>query len=396
MATNKTVKKHRGTLALLLGVLLMAAGGILLTRYGGRLEYILTAPAATQEGGELNAFYEDAQKQIAAIADSIEAGAVGARAQGMTLTAGESGSAEATVYAVGSGYFDVVHETLLSGRLISEADVKRKENVIVIDESVALSFFAGDDPLNGKVTLNGVEYEVAGIIKGGRRLGETDEHVAYIPITAASGNALAMQTVEIVAKTDDSTTGSAILMRDSLEAWRTGGSFYNYDKLTMGATMPLRWITLFVGAAFLLSLVARLNAAAWGRICYYAEQLKTRYARDMIGGKRAALSAGLCGVGGRGVSSGSVCDCAAVRLYGVGSGGRGGAEVRDQPLLVAQPHEFRCRSAGQPRILRDRDRTGASALGHDCVAARRSDEWHSVLLPEGRNAEHEQGKIRYF
>ena len=56
MATNKTVKKHRGTLALLLGVLLMAAGCILLTRYGGRLEYILTAPAATQEGGELNAF----------------------------------------------------------------------------------------------------------------------------------------------------------------------------------------------------------------------------------------------------------------------------------------------------------------------------------------------------
>lgn len=135
---------------------------------------------------------------------------------------------------MGSGYFDVVHETLLSGRLISEADVKRKENVIVIDESTALSFFAGDDPLNGKVTLNGVEYEVAGVIKGGRRLGETDEHVAYIPITAASGNALAMQTVEIVAKTNDSTTGSAILMRDSLEAWRTGGSFYNYDKLTMG------------------------------------------------------------------------------------------------------------------------------------------------------------------
>lgn len=82
------------------------------------------------------------------------------------LTAGESGSAEATVYAVGSGYFDVVHETLLSGRLISEADIKRKENVIVIDESTALSFFAGDDPLNGKVTLNGIEYEVAGVIKG--------------------------------------------------------------------------------------------------------------------------------------------------------------------------------------------------------------------------------------
>ena len=287
MATNK--KKHRGALALLLGVLLMAAGCILLTRYGGRLEYILTAPAVTQEGGELNAFYEDAQKQIAAIADSIEAGAVGARLQGATLTTDESDSVQATIYAVGSGYFDVVHETLLSGRLVSEADVKRKENVIVIDESTALSFFAGDDPLKGKVTLNGIEYEVAGVIKGGRRLGETDEHVAYIPITTASDNALTMQTVEIVAKTTDSTTGSAILMRDSLEAWQSGGSFYNYDKLTMGAMMPLRWIALFLGAALLLSLVARLNAAAWGRICYYADQLKTRYARDMFWSMAASV-----------------------------------------------------------------------------------------------------------
>lgn len=32
---------------------------------------------------------------------------------------------------------------------------------------------------------------------------------------------------------------------------------------------------------------------------------------------------------------------------------------------------------------------GASALGRHRGAARRSDEWHSVLLPEGRNAEYE-------
>ena len=288
MTTNK--KKHRGMLALVLGVLLMAAGGILLTQYGGRLEYILPAPAATQEGGELNTLYEDAQKQIAAIADSIEVGAVGARLQGTSLTMAESGSSmQTTIYAVGSGYFDVVHETLLNGRLVSEADVKRKENVIVIDESTALAFFAGDDPLGGKVTLDGTEYEVAGVIKGAKRLGETDGHVAYIPITAASENALTMQTVEIVAKTTDSTTGSAILMRDSLEAWQSGGSFYNYNKLTMGAAMPLRWIALFVGAALLLSLLSRLNAVSWGRICYYTDQLKTRYARDMFWGMAASV-----------------------------------------------------------------------------------------------------------
>ena len=95
-------KKRRGMLAVLLGLVLTVCGGALTLTVGGRLEYILPAPAATQEGGELNALYEEAQKQMASIADSITAGAVGARAQGVNLSA-EAQSAEATVYAVGSG-----------------------------------------------------------------------------------------------------------------------------------------------------------------------------------------------------------------------------------------------------------------------------------------------------
>ena len=280
-------KKRRGMLAVLLGLVLTVCGGAMALTVGGRLEYILPAPAATQEGGELNALYEEAQKQMASIADSITAGAVGARAQGVNLSA-EAQSAEATVYAVGSGYFDVTHETLLDGRLISEADVKRAENVVVIDERMALSFFAGNEPVGQTVTLSGLDYEVAGVIKAERRLGETNEHIAYIPITSASANALAMQTVEMIAKTADKTTGSAILMENTLKTWQPGGSFYNYDKLALGAAMPIRWAVLFAGVALLLSLLARLNAAAWGRVCLYADRLKTRYARDMLAGMIAS------------------------------------------------------------------------------------------------------------
>ena len=287
-------KKRRGMLALLLGLALTVCGGALLLLSGGRMEYILPAPTATQEGGELNALYEDAQKQLASIADSVTASAVGARAQGINLSA-EAQSAETTVYAVGSGYFDVVHETLLDGRLISEADVKRAENVIVIDESTALSFFAGVEPVGQTVTVDGLDYEVAGVMKANRRLGETDEHVAYIPITAASANAMAMQTVELIAKTADKTTGSAILMENTLKTWQSGGSFYNYNKLALGAVMPLRWVMLFAGVALLLSLLARLNAAAWGRVCDYADQLKTRYARDMLGGMIGSVLLALLG-----------------------------------------------------------------------------------------------------
>ena len=67
-------KKRRGMLAVLLGLVLTVCGGALTLTVGGRLEYILPAPAATQEGGELNALYEEAQKQMASIADSITRG----------------------------------------------------------------------------------------------------------------------------------------------------------------------------------------------------------------------------------------------------------------------------------------------------------------------------------
>ena len=58
-------KKRRGMLAVLVGLVLTVCGGALTLTVGGRLEYILPAPAATQEGGELNALYEEAQKRRA-------------------------------------------------------------------------------------------------------------------------------------------------------------------------------------------------------------------------------------------------------------------------------------------------------------------------------------------
>lgn len=287
-------RKHRGALIIALGAALLLAGALLLRDAGDGLQYILPAPQMTESGGELEALYEDGQKQLAGMADSFTDYAVGARLQQANLVSESGQSAQTAVYAVGEGYFDVMHETLRAGRYISAADVARGESAIVIDERTALAFFAGDDPLGQTVALDGHKYEVAGVIAAGRRLGERDEHVAYVPITTASRNGLQMDTVELNAH-GVSAVGSAILMEDTLSAWKRGGSFYSFGKLALGAAMPLRWALLFVGAAVLLSLLARLNAAAWGRVCHYARQLKTRYARSMIGGM--AASAVLCLLG---------------------------------------------------------------------------------------------------
>lgn len=287
-------RKHRGMLILLLGGVLMLLGACLLAGMDNLMQYVMPAPASTQEGGELEALYEEGQKQLEAMADALFSGAIGARKQSVSLAAENGQSVQAALYAVGVGYFDVLHETLQNGRLISEMDIEKAQDVIVLDESAALTLFAGDDPVGGRVTLEGQEYEVAGVIRGGRRIGELDEHIAYIPITAASRHALAMQTVEVTAHGTD-LVASAIQMEDTLSSWRPGGSFYSFGKRALGAVMPLRWVLLIGGGLVLLSLLARLNAFTWGRVCLYADRLKTRYARDMLGGMAASLAVCLLG-----------------------------------------------------------------------------------------------------
>ncbi len=278
---EKKGKKARcGRLLFLLGAVLMALGAVALLSIGDGLQYILPAPAVTQEGGELEALYEEAMEQLAGMGDVLTTSAVGARLQTVGFSGGGQ-SLEATLYAIGAGYFDVKHERLLQGRLISETDVRRAERVAVLDERALLKLFPGEDSIGQKVTIFGEEYEVVGVVGGGRRLGEVDEYVMYIPITAASEQAIAMQTFEIRAK-GTSAIGSAILMEDTLGAWESGGSFQNLNKLKLGAVMPLRWLLLFVGGSILLALLRRMNAWTWGRVCHFSDELRLKYAIHML------------------------------------------------------------------------------------------------------------------
>ena len=287
-------RKHPGVLAMLLGAVLMLAGALALRDAGDTLQYVFPAPAATQEGDELSALYRAGQEQLAAIGDSLTASAIAARSQGVPLSAQKGRSVTATLYAVGEGYFDVMHETLTDGRFVSGTDVSRADSIIVIDEKTALTLFPGLEPVGQELTLCGVTYEVAGVIRGGRRTGEADAQRAYIPITSAGKHALTMQTVACVAKAVQP-TGSAVLMEDTLRAWHPGGSFYSLAKLRMGAAMPLRWAILIAGVSLLLALLRRMNAVAMGRICHYAGELRLRYVRELAPGLAGSVL--LCALG---------------------------------------------------------------------------------------------------
>ena len=290
----KQKRRHPGAIVMLLGAVLMLAGALALWDAGDTLQYVFPAPTSTREGNELTVLYKSGQEQLAAIGDSLTASAIAARRQGVSLSGQKGRSVTATLYAVGEGYFDVMHETLTDGRFVSGTDVARADSVIVIDEKTALTLFPGLEPVGQELTLDGVTYEVAGVIRGGRRTGEADAQRAYIPITAAGKNALTMQTVACVGRAAQP-TGSAVLMEDTLSAWHPGGSFYSLAKLRMGAAMPLRWALLIAGVSLLLALLRRMNAVALGRMAHYADALRLRYARELAPGM--AVSAALCALG---------------------------------------------------------------------------------------------------
>lgn len=281
---------RRGLVCLLLGCALMLWGGFLLLTTPDLLEYVLPAPTADEGGGALRTLCEQGGEQLDTLAGVVDGYAFAARAQGVSITSA-LGSVTATVYAVGEGYFDVVHETLQNGRFITQTDVRRAERAIVLDSRAALALFSGEEPVGREVMLGGKTYEVAGVFAGGQRIGEADAYIAYVPVTAADADGLSAVTAAWVARPVDD-VGSAIQMENTLRAWKGGGSFYSLSKLKLGAAAPLRWALLIVSLAVLMALLRRVNAFAWGRICCYADRLRLHYLRKLWPGM--AASALLC------------------------------------------------------------------------------------------------------
>lgn len=284
-------KRMGGAPLIALGLALILCGAALVLGLPDELQYALPAP---QGEGALKALYQEGMEQLREMSELLPASAICARMQGAGLSTDGGRNSTATLYAVGEGYFDVRHETLLEGRFITGTDVRRAEPVIVISEDAAISLFPGSDPLGQKVKLMGNAYEVAGVFRGGRRIGETDSQLAYIPITTADAQGFSMQTVELVALGTDG-IGPAILMENTLRTWRAGGSFYSLAKLKLGAAMPLRWLLLIVGAMVLLALLRRLNARIWARICHFVEALRTTYAIKLLPAMLASGFAALLG-----------------------------------------------------------------------------------------------------
>lgn len=274
--------KWRGSLLSILGLCLVVLGCGLTMCVDDMFQYILPISAIETGSDDNLKLYYEANGRMQSLRESLPVYTIAGRGQNLTVR-GEGGqSAETTLYAVGNGYFELYHEQLLRGRLISEADVNKGKNVVVLDDGAELVLFKGDSALGKTVYIGDIEMQVVGIIDGKRRLGEAGEHLVYVPITSSYKNGVKTDTMEITAMGVDNTS-SPVIMENTLESWSSSGSFYNLSKLKMGATLPVRWIIVFLGIKTLLVLVGRANRWVARQVEMFRNELQRCYFLQILG-----------------------------------------------------------------------------------------------------------------
>lgn len=99
---------------------------------------------------------------------------------------GETTSTE--VWGVWENYFDITNFDAEYGRIITQNDVERSRRVLVLGHKPAVDLFGeGTNPVGKTLPINGVQFEVIGVLVskgGGGAMGSADDFAA-IPLTTA-------------------------------------------------------------------------------------------------------------------------------------------------------------------------------------------------------------------
>lgn len=287
----RSKRSRMGCVLMAVAALLLLAGFACMLGVRDELQYVLPASSAAGTDGALAQSYRQAQRLLSRA--GFDAAAIAARAQGRSIQRADlRGYAQATVYAVGDGYFDVRHRRLLEGRLIAPYDVAHTQQVMLMDSGAALELFQSESPVGQTVMLENKPFRVVGVVEGGRAVGETDEYRVYVPITAAE--AIPLDTLEIAA--GNAGGASAAIFENTLRAWREKGSFYHIQKLKMGAWLPLRWVLVLLALRLTAALGAGIVRFARHSAQAYRERLRHSYAGELLPGMigRGLMGALLC------------------------------------------------------------------------------------------------------
>ena len=172
-------------------------GAVQAKQVGDHLQYLVPAPAqqtkdnSGEDGDSKTAPNQPIADQVKALENAagewdtttMLRWTIGGVIEKTSISGGDI-SSDTRVELVGKYGFQVRPKLLRYGRLPYEEELKSGRKVAVLDEDLALKLFRVADPLGRKVFIGGESYEVIGIARHSKRVGEYQAYTAYIPLNS--------------------------------------------------------------------------------------------------------------------------------------------------------------------------------------------------------------------
>lgn len=272
-------KGRRGKWLLALGAGLMLYALIGLWRAPNVAQYIAPAPQeiAPEEGADaqesgLARLAKDWEARRGELGEGAKAGMAAVK-RDVTVSCDASG-AQAGLVAAGDGWFEA-HPLLLT-----EGSLPREGRVAVLDRDLAFALFPTVEAVGQWVEVDGVRYEVAGVARNDRGVGDTDDKRIYIPLSEAAKSGMQTEYVRIDCR--EPSAGAKRALEGVAADLLDGGNFYDSAKETMRATMILRVLAILFALYLLFAVLRRWNRRTASLVRGWQAEVLKRYFKSML------------------------------------------------------------------------------------------------------------------
>jgi putative ABC transport system permease protein len=227
-----------------------------------------SAPSGAGGGATAPLTYDEAQQLrglagVAAVAPQVQS------RQPM-----KNGSKQSSVQVVGvTPDYAVAHPDQLDhGRFISQSDLNSKSRVTVVGSQLVTDLFGGLDPVGKSVKINGILFQVIGVLKsqGSGGFGFSRDTTSYVPLTTAFarlansrvGSQQTVSTIEVSASSQDTIDTAIAAITDkmrTLHKIKAGATddftVQSQADILEAASSIATTLTVFLGAIAGISLV---------------------------------------------------------------------------------------------------------------------------------------------
>ncbi len=178
----------------------------------------------------------------------------------------------ATILGTTADYLSVRSFDVETGRFITEQDIKRSNQVVMLGPELAKKLFDNQNPIGEQLRIKNLSFQVVGIMKPkGSALGDNPDETVYVPITTVANRivgrtspyGLEITAISLSAKDEDSTGAAKFQVENLL---RLRHKINGEDDFTVRSQKDLLTIvnTITSGLTLMLAAIAAISLFVGG------------------------------------------------------------------------------------------------------------------------------------